>query len=150
LSSSEVPKELDNKVLLSTSKPIAKGDAKFCRPEGSVGGDTLLTSFSSLTETNTSDILAKKEHERAEADSSSSSSGSSSTRSSTQNSDIASQPDEDEEEIFEDASSVLADGMGEIVMCIYCVDGLAQLHTQTHAYINTCTDKHIHTQTHIL
>ena len=100
MSSSEVLKELDNKVLLSTSKPIAKGDAKFCQSEGSVGRDALLTSFSSLTETNTSEILAKKEHERAEADSSSSSSGSSSTRSSTQNSDIASQPDEDEEEIL--------------------------------------------------
>ena len=133
MSSCEVPKELDNnKVLLSTSKPIVKDGAKFCQPEGSVGGDALLTSFSSLTETNNGNILAKKEQERAEADSSSSSSGSSSTRSSTQNSDIASQPDEDEEEIFEDASSVLVDGMGENVVCIYGVDAGTCIHSDLH------------------
>ena len=108
MSGSEGLKETDNGVLLS-SKSSAKGDIKFCHLEGNVDEVALLTSLSSLAETDGSDILEKKEHTRAEAESSCSSS--SSTRSSTQCSDIASQPDEDEEEIFEDASSVLADGM---------------------------------------
>ena len=95
--------------MLLSSKSTTEGNTKFCQLEGNVDEVALLTSLSSLAETDGSDILEKKEHTRAEADSTCSSS--SSTRSSTQCSDIASQPDEDEEEIFEDASSVLADGM---------------------------------------
>ena len=101
-------------MLPSNTKPTSKGDVKLRQLEHNIDEVALLTSLSSLAETDAGGILEKKAHTRAEADSSSSSSGLSSvgsTRSSTQSSDIASQPDEDEEEIFEDASSVLADGM---------------------------------------
>ena len=42
----------------------------FCRLEGNVDEVALLTPLSSLVETDAGDILEKKEHERAEADSS--------------------------------------------------------------------------------
>ena len=130
MTDSEGLKEVDNGLLLSTSKSTAK-------LEGNVDEAALLTSLSSLAETDANDILEKKEHRRAEADSSSSSS---STRSSTQCSDIASQPDEDEEEIFEDASSVLADGTyGSRTDCYtyMCVLTHTHTHTHTHAHAHT-------------
>ena len=57
-------------MLLSSTRPTAKGDTNFCRLEGNVDEVALLTSLSSLVETDAGDILEKKEHARAEADSS--------------------------------------------------------------------------------
>ena len=164
MSSSEGQRELDdNEALSCTSKSTtAKRDTKFCGLECDVDGVALLTSLSSLAETNGSVILEKKHHARAEADSSSSSSGLSSvgsTRSSTHSSDIASQLDEDEE-IFEDASSVLPDGMEQVLVCTHimmytCAHILTYTrahirHTNTHMHtlhVHTLTQVHTHTQT---
>ena len=126
----------DNGVLSSASRSTNKGDTELHRLDCNVDKVTLLTSLSSLAETTASDILEKKVHARAEADSSSSScsglSSVGSTRSSAHSSDVASQLDEDEEEIFEDASSVLPDGMGQ-----------PDKHMDTHKH--TCIHMQLHT-----
>ena len=57
-------------MLLSSTTPTAKGDTNFCRLEVNVDEVALLTSLSSLVETDAGDSLEKKEHARAEADSS--------------------------------------------------------------------------------
>ena len=57
-------------MLLSSTRPTAKGDTNFCRLEGNVDEVALLTLLSSLVETDAGDSLEKKEHARAEADSS--------------------------------------------------------------------------------
>ena len=143
----------DNEALSCTSKSTTKGDTKFCGLKCDVDGVALLTSLSSLAETNGSDILEKKQHTRAEADSSSSSSGLSSvgsTRSSTHSSDIASQLDEDEE-IFEDASSVLPDGTYGASSCM-CTYRHVHMRTYAHVHLQACACIHTHAQhacTHI-
>ena len=57
-------------MLFSSTRPTAKGDTNFCQLEGNVDKVALLTSLSSLVETDAGDSLEKKEHARAEADSS--------------------------------------------------------------------------------
>ena len=111
-------KEIDNNEALSSS--LKSAEATY--PQQDEGA--ALASLSSSVEIDDRDELDKKEQRRAAGGDSSSTSSSGlssadSTRCSTRGSDVASQPDDDEEELFEDASSFPLDGMYSVCMGVH-------------------------------
>jgi len=125
-------KEIDNNEALSSS--LKSAEAPY--PQQDEGA--ALVSLSSSAET---DDLDKKEQRRAAGGDSSSTSSSGlssadSTRCSTRGSDVASQPDDDEEEIFEDANSFPLDGIYVCVRVYACTC----VHTCMHACVGVHTN----------
>ena len=119
-------KEIDNNEALSSS--LKSAEATYPQQDEGVA----LVSLSSSVENDERDELDKKEQRRAAGGDSCSTSSSGlssadSTRCSTRGSDVASQPDDDEEEIFEDANSFPLDG----IVCSVCIHTYAHTSAET-------------------